>query len=47
LSQEKININLTIKEIDAILCGKCKKRLRKLVKEKLPDNLIDKLVFNP
>jgi hypothetical protein len=41
----EVNINISLKEIDEILCPKCRKRLRELIKQKLPDELIDKLVL--
>ena len=42
---KQLTINLTLKEIDEVLCPKCKKKLRELIKEKLPDELIDRLVM--
>jgi hypothetical protein len=42
---ETYNIQISLKEIDAILCPKCKKKLRELIKSKLPEEVIEKLVF--
>jgi len=42
---EQININVTIDEIYEILCPKCKKKLVGLLKQKLPDEVIEKLVI--
>jgi hypothetical protein len=44
MSQEKIDLNISLREIDSILCEECKRKLRKLIREKLPDQLIEKAI---
>ena len=38
---QSANISLTMKEIAAILCPKCKKHLRSLVRDKITDKMVD------
>jgi hypothetical protein len=40
-----VNINITLKEIYDILCPKCKAKLRDLIKEKLPDDLVEQIIL--
>jgi hypothetical protein len=44
MSQEKVDLNISLREIDSILCANCKRKLRKLIREKLPDQLIEKAI---
>ncbi|MEM2449030.1 MAG: hypothetical protein QXT14_08810 [Candidatus Bathyarchaeia archaeon] len=39
-----ITVNITLAEIDEILCEKCRKKLRELVRSKLPDDLIENII---
>jgi len=44
MSKETMNIQLSLKEIDSVLCSKCKKALRELVKAKLTDDMVEKVI---
>lgn len=39
-----IQVNLSIKEIYSVLCEDCKKRLELLVKEKMDQSLVKKML---
>ena len=39
-----LKVELTIKEIYEHLCPECKKRIRMLIKEKITDELVDKML---
>lgn len=43
-SMEKgININLSIKQISAVCCEDCKKKIRELVKDQISEDLINQI----
>jgi len=44
MAQEQTNVQLSIKEIYVKLCPKCKRRVRELIKDKLSDQVVDKMV---
>jgi uncharacterized protein with PIN domain len=44
MAENKVNISLSIKEIDSKLCPECKKALRELIKEKLTDVMVEKVI---
>lgn len=37
-------MQLSVAEINAVLCEKCRKKLRDLVKEKITDQLVDQVM---
>lgn len=39
-----VNVQLSIKEIYEQLCPKCKVKLRKLLKDKLTDKLVEQVI---
>lgn len=39
-----IDVQLSIKEIYAVACKKCKARIRSLIKEKISDEMVDKVI---
>ena len=44
MNKAGINIQYNIKEIYAILCPKCQEQLRKLIKEKVTDELVNEVI---
>lgn len=44
MAQETTNVQLSIKEIYAKLCPKCKREVKELIKNKLSDQVVDKMV---
>jgi len=46
MSQQS-QISLTVAEINKILCPKCRKHLRSLVRDKITDQMVDKVLEAP
>lgn len=44
MSQKGLNINLTIREIYDLACPDCKKKIRKLIREKVTDAMLDQVI---
>ena len=44
MSGNETNIQISIREIYKILCKKCKRKLRELIKEKITDQMVEKIV---
>ena len=44
MAQAGIQVQLSVKEIYAKLCPKCKAEIKKLVKDKLTDQLVEQMV---
>jgi len=44
LSEEEIQVQLRLKEIYEALCPKCKKKIRKLIKEKITDDMVNRVL---
>ena len=44
MAQAAMSVQLAIPEIYAQLCPKCKKQLRKLVKEKISDEMVNQML---
>lgn len=44
MAQQETKVELSIKEIYAGLCPKCKKVVRELIKNKLSDQVVDRMV---
>lgn len=40
----RINLDITLAEIDEILCEKCKRKLRELIRSKVPDEIIESFI---
>ena len=41
--EKGININLSIKQISAVCCEDCKKKIRELVKDQISEDLINQI----
>ncbi|MEM3488166.1 MAG: hypothetical protein QXO75_00655 [Nitrososphaerota archaeon] len=39
-----VNINISLQEIYRLLCPKCKRKVNELIRQKLPDELIEQLL---
>ena len=44
MAQAGMSVQLAIPEIYAQLCPKCKKKLRKLIKERITDEMVTKVL---
>lgn len=44
MADKEINIQLGLKEIYRVCCPNCKKHIRSLVKDKIAESTVDKLV---
>jgi uncharacterized protein with PIN domain len=44
MAQTGLSVQLSIKEIYDKLCPKCKEKLRQLVKEKVTDDMVNKII---
>jgi len=44
MATQGLNIQLSVSEINKVLCGKCRKKLRGLVKERITDKMVDEVI---
>lgn len=44
MSQAGIRVDLKLREIHALVCKKCKEKLRKLVRDKISEQLVDQVI---
>ena len=44
MAQAGIQVQLSVREIHAVLCKRCRKKLRDLVKEKVTDQMVDQII---
>jgi hypothetical protein len=44
MAQAGLSVQLSIKEIYDKLCPKCREKLRQLVKEKVTDDMVNKII---
>jgi len=47
MMSQQSQINLTIAEMNKILCPKCKKHLRSLIKDRITDQMVDSVIGEP
>lgn len=44
MAQAGIKVQLSVKEIYDELCAKCKRKIRKLIKEKVTDEMVNRVI---
>jgi len=44
MAEAGIQVQLNVKEIYAVLCEECREKLRKLVKDKISEQLVDQVI---
>ena len=44
MAQAGIQVNLKLREIHALVCEECKEKLRKLVRDKISEQLVDQVI---
>lgn len=44
MSQSGINVQLSVKEIYDTVCPECKKKIRALIKDKISDEMVSKVI---
>ena len=44
MAKAGIQVSLTVREIHAILCEECREKLRKLVRDKISNQLVDQVI---
>ena len=47
MAQAGIQVQLSVKEIYAKLCPKCRKKVRELIKEKVTDQMVSQVIGLP
>ena len=44
MAKAGIQVQMTVREIHAILCEECREKLRRLVKDKISEQLVDQVI---